>query len=57
LPSDSEFYTIDNIFISCHSADITEDYFDFSVKVFEDNLKAYLENKKLVTIVDKTKGY
>jgi phosphoglycerate dehydrogenase-like enzyme len=57
LPKDSGFYGLDNVFISCHSADNTDEYFKEGVDVLLNNLEAYLKGDKLVTIVDKKKGY
>lgn len=57
LPSTSSFYDLDNVLISNHSADNTDEYFKQGVEVFIKNLESYINNQQLITIVDKIKGY
>jgi D-2-hydroxyacid dehydrogenase (NADP+) len=57
LSAQSGFYELDNVFISCHSADNTSDYLKEGVDVLVHNLEAYLKDGTLVTVVDKSKGY
>jgi len=57
LPSSSAFYELDNVLISNHSADNTDEYFKQGVEVFIKNLESYINNQQLITIVDKIKGY
>jgi len=57
LNSDSPLFDLDNVYLSFHSADNTEDYFKQAVIVLKKNLESYLNDGKLVTVVDKNKGY
>jgi phosphoglycerate dehydrogenase-like enzyme len=57
LPKESGFYGLDNVFISCHSADNTDEYFKEGVDVLLTNLDSYIKDGKLISIVDKQKGY
>jgi D-2-hydroxyacid dehydrogenase (NADP+) len=57
LPADSEFYQLDNVLISNHGADRTDEYFPQSLDLLMSNLDSYLNNGKFLTIVDKEKGY
>jgi phosphoglycerate dehydrogenase-like enzyme len=57
LKSDSPLYSLENVYLSCHSADNTDEYFKQAVEVFKKNLEVYLNTGHLVTVVDKTKGY
>jgi D-2-hydroxyacid dehydrogenase (NADP+) len=55
LPRDHELWKLDNVIITPHISgpSIPEDI----VKVFLDNLKRFEENKELVGVVDRDKGY
>ena len=57
LPSDSRLWELPNVIISPHISGDREDYFIKATEVFTENLKRYLEGKKLRNLVDKKKGY
>jgi phosphoglycerate dehydrogenase-like enzyme len=57
LPSSSQLYELDNVLISNHSSDNTDEYFKQGVDVFIKNLESYINNQQLITVVDKIKGY
>jgi len=57
LPANSPLYELDNLFLSCHAADNTDDYFNQAVEVFEKNLEMYFSEGKFYSPVDKVKGY
>ena len=61
LPSESVLYNEesirDKLFLSCHSMDWGCKDENHVNEIFQDNLLAYLENKKLKTVVDKRAGY
>ena len=48
----------ENVLLTAHNADLTEDYFDLGWRVFEDNLTKFLAGEScLATEVDKASGY
>lgn len=57
LSSDSPLFGLDNIYLSFHSCDNTEEYFMQAVEVFKKNLENYLNEGKFFSVVDKQKGY
>jgi phosphoglycerate dehydrogenase-like enzyme len=57
LSPESGLYELDNVFISCHAADQTSDFFKDSFDLLVQNLRAYLNGETLITAVDKNKGY
>ena len=61
LPADSEFYSLENVFLTPHSADDTANTHDNAVRVFEQVLQSYLASqgsgKALLNVVDKERGY
>ena len=57
LPAESEFYSLENVFLTPHSADDTINTHDNAVRVFEQALQAYLAGKPLPNLVDKDLGY
>ncbi|CAJ1337706.1 unnamed protein product [Effrenium voratum] len=57
LPADSDFYSLENVFLTPHSADDTANTHDCAVRVFEEILQNYLEGKPLKNTVDKERGY
>jgi D-2-hydroxyacid dehydrogenase (NADP+) len=57
LPSDSPLWTLPNVILSPHVSGTREDYVLAATRVFVDNLHRYLEGKRLVNVVDKTRGY
>lgn len=57
LPEESRFWKLPNVIITPHVAGNMENYQDLAVKVFCENLRRYLSNKKLLNIVDKKRGY
>ena len=59
LPSTSPLFDVDKdkLFLSFHSCDNTNEYFQQGVTVLEKNLVSYLKEGKLTTVVDKKLGY
>jgi len=57
LNSNSEIYDLDNVLISCHSADNTDDFFELWVEVLFQNFESFEKTGSYFTIVDKIKGY
>ena len=48
----------ENVLLTAHNADLTEDYFNLGWRVFEDNLTKFLAGEScLATEVDKASGY
>ena len=48
LSSNSPFYDLDNVLLSFHSADNTDQYFNQGVEVFIKNLESYITNKHII---------
>eukprot|EP00924_Labyrinthula_sp_SR-Ha-C_P013512 maker-scaffold_5-snap-gene-5.54-mRNA-1 protein AED:0.15 eAED:0.15 QI:296/1/1/1/1/1/2/198/383 len=59
LHKSSPFWELDNVLLSPHNADLTEDYCQLGFNVFMKNLEVYIKSdgKHLDTLVDKSEGY
>ena len=57
LPATSPFWTLDNVFLSPHTADNTATWQDDSVRIFLDNFRRYSAGEPLRNLVDKEAGY
>ncbi|OGO17658.1 MAG: hypothetical protein A2Z15_01610 [Chloroflexi bacterium RBG_16_50_11] len=57
LPKESRLWDFDNVILSPHVSGGMEDYMLRATELFCDNLKRYLEGKKLRNVIDKKKGY
>jgi len=57
LDINSEYYNLDNIYLSCHSCDHTSEVFKLAVDSFIKNLINYMNTGELINVVDKLKGY
>lgn len=57
LPADSELWAMTNVIITPHIAGRRPDYGVVATKLFCENLRRYLGGKKMLTLVDKEKGY
>ena len=57
LPSDHEFYKMENVLISFHCADLTEDYHDLAMDCFFRHAEQYAAGEPFTNVVDKTLGY
>uniref|UniRef100_A0A7S2WPN2 D-isomer specific 2-hydroxyacid dehydrogenase NAD-binding domain-containing protein n=1 Tax=Rhizochromulina marina TaxID=1034831 RepID=A0A7S2WPN2_9STRA len=57
LPKDSGLWDLENVLITAHNADFTEDYFQLGCSVWRKNLVQFLAGEPLVTPVDVNAGY
>jgi phosphoglycerate dehydrogenase-like enzyme len=57
LPKDSPLWGLDNVILSPHISGDMEDYLLRATGVFCENLRRYLDGKKLLNVVDRKKGY
>jgi phosphoglycerate dehydrogenase-like enzyme len=59
LPPDHPLWDMDNVLISPHCTDRTEDpdWLELSMEVFLDNFERYIKGEPLLNIVDKKAGY
>jgi phosphoglycerate dehydrogenase-like enzyme len=57
LPSDSRLWDFPNVILSPHVSGGMEDYMLRAAELFCDNLRRYLDGKKLLNMVDRKKGY
>jgi D-2-hydroxyacid dehydrogenase (NADP+) len=57
LPEDSRLWSFDNVIISPHVSGGMEDYLLQATAVFCENLRRYLDGKKLLNVVDRRRGY
>lgn len=57
LPPDSKFWKLDNVIITPHVSGDYEDYYAVAFEVFIENLKRYVNGKRLRNIVNKKLGY
>jgi phosphoglycerate dehydrogenase-like enzyme len=57
LPKDHPFYSMENVLVSFHCADLTEDYHDLALDCFIQHAHEYVENKPFTNVVNKVLGY
>lgn len=57
LPTESRLWELPNVILSPHISGGMEDYNMRATEVFCENLRRYLNGKKLLNIVDKNRGY
>ncbi|MFC1965417.1 D-2-hydroxyacid dehydrogenase [Chloroflexota bacterium] len=57
LPADSKLWELPNVIFSPHVAGGMDDYALRATEVFSENLRRYLNGKKLLNVVGKKKGY
>lgn len=57
LPPESRLWDFDNVILSPHVAGGMEDYMERATEVFCENLKRYLNGKKLLNVIDRKRGY
>jgi phosphoglycerate dehydrogenase-like enzyme len=57
LPTDSKLWEFPNVILSPHIASGMEDYIAQATKIFCENLRRYLNRKRLLNAVSKKKGY
>ena len=57
LPPDSKLWNLPNVIFSPHISGGMEDYYVQATDVFTQNLRRFLEGKKLLRVVNKQKGY
>jgi phosphoglycerate dehydrogenase-like enzyme len=57
LPKENRLWDFDNVVISPHVSGGMEDYMLRATELFCENLKRYLDGKKLLNVVDRKKGY
>jgi phosphoglycerate dehydrogenase-like enzyme len=57
LPTESRLWDFDNVILSPHVAGGMEDYMMQATELFCENLRRYLNGKKLLNVIDRKKGY
>jgi D-2-hydroxyacid dehydrogenase (NADP+) len=57
LPADSRLWDFDNIILSPHISGGMDDYMERATDLFCENLRRYLDGKKLLNLVDRDRGY
>tara|TARA_B110001452_G_scaffold17827_1_gene14500 strand:+ start:269 stop:1270 length:1002 start_codon:yes stop_codon:yes gene_type:complete len=57
LPKESPLWACENLWLTAHNADFTDDYIELGWKVWRDNCEAAVAGKPLATPVDKRAGY
>ena len=57
LPPDSRFWDFDNVMLTPHISGAQEDYLVLGTKLFCENLKRYLQGKKLMNVISRKRGY
>ncbi len=57
LPPDSSLWDYDNVILSPHVSGGMEDYMVRATDIFCENIKRYLDGKKLLNVIDKKRGY
>ena len=57
LPKESRLWDMENVIISPHVSGGMEDYTGRATALFCENLRRYINGKKLINIIDRKKGY
>ncbi|MFC2035242.1 NAD(P)-dependent oxidoreductase [Chloroflexota bacterium] len=57
IPTDSQLWDLSNVILSHHTAGNMEDYVSRVTDVFCENLRHYLDGRKLLNLVNKKRGY
>ncbi len=57
LPADSKLWELPNVIFSPHVAGVREDYIQQATGIFCENLRRYLNGKRLLNVVGKKRGY
>jgi phosphoglycerate dehydrogenase-like enzyme len=57
LPATSELWKLENALIAPHVSAATPNYEDRAVELFAENLRRYLNEERLLNLVDKSMGY
>ncbi|TSC78527.1 MAG: Uncharacterized protein G01um101433_192 [Parcubacteria group bacterium Gr01-1014_33] len=57
LPKTNPLWNMENVIITPHHSGLSEKYMDRAIALFCANLKLFLRGKRLLTVVDKEKGY
>jgi D-2-hydroxyacid dehydrogenase (NADP+) len=57
LPKESRLWDFDNVILSPHISGSMEDYMQRATDIFCENLRRYLDGRKLLNIIDRKKGY
>lgn len=57
LPPDSSLWSMENVIITPHHSGLSHKYMDRAIELLCKNLEAYLKDKPLPNLVDKTLGY
>ena len=57
LPKDSRLWDFENVILTPHISGGMENYLERATELFCENLKRYLNGKRLLNVIDKKKGY
>ena len=57
LPKDSRLWGMDNVILTPHVSGGMENYMDQAAELFCDNIRRYLDGRKLRNVIDRKKGY
>ncbi len=57
LPEDHPFWSLDNVILTPHVASIIPDFWERVLALLEENFQAFAENRPLMNVIDKEKGY
>ena len=57
LSETSPLWDMPNVIITPHLAALSPSYMDRAIKLFADNLSRFIQNKEMLNIIDKNKGY
>ncbi|HET7871516.1 MAG TPA: D-2-hydroxyacid dehydrogenase [Terriglobales bacterium] len=57
LPADSEFWSLENVLVTPHTAAVTEKLWERHCDLIIENLRRFIDGRPLLNQVDKQKGY
>jgi phosphoglycerate dehydrogenase-like enzyme len=57
LPADSPLWNLENVILTPHSGGISEQSWDRQYELFTENLRRFMAGKRLISEVDKKRGY
>lgn len=57
LPTSSPLWELDNILISSHNADFTDNFYSLGYEVWQENYRRFIDGKPFLSLVDRKLGY
>ena len=57
LPPDSSYWDLPNVIITPHLCGRLENYYEVATDIFCENLRRFVDGRRLIKLVNKKRGY